>query len=125
MQIAMFGRVGMLRDFCEKCGYTALVIDGALACCDTPIQMNQAITSLKREAVTIAVRRLNRWQKEYILEEQQNRCFYCNQRFGSICFYKGREITLARQFDHIIPMAYHADNSLPNIVAACRQCNQW
>jgi hypothetical protein len=115
----------MFRDFCEKCGYTALVIDGKMACCDTPIRANQAITSLKREAITFDIRRLNKYQKAYILEKQENRCFYCNKLFGSICFYRGKEIKIVKTFDHIIPMAYQGDNSLPNIVAACRQCNLW
>jgi hypothetical protein len=125
MEIAMYGRVGILRDFCQKCGYTALVLDGRMACCDTPIRMNQAITSLKREAVTFDVRRLNKYQREFILDNQGNRCFYCNKLFGSNCYHNGKLIKLAKQFDHIIPMAYQSDSSLPNIVAACRQCNAW
>ncbi len=125
MQMAIFGRVVMLRDFCEGCQRTAFVLDGKLACCDTPAKLNQAITSLKREAVTLDIRRLNKYQKEYILDRQEHRCFYCNKMFGSLCTYRGKLIKITRHFDHIIPVAYQTDNSTPNVVAACSKCNMW
>jgi len=125
MQIVMYGRVGMLRDYCEYCERTALIIDGRLACCDRTANLNQSIKSLKREAVTFDVRRLNKYQREYILEKQERACFYCSKPFGIACFHYGREIKIKCNFDHIIPMAYQGDNSLPNIVAACQKCNAW
>lgn len=125
MQLVMYGRVGMLRDYCEKCERTALIIDGNLACCDTPMNANQSIKSFKRECVTLDIRRISTYVKDYILERQNYRCFYCNKLFGSHCFYKGKLVKIKKHFDHVVPMAYQADNSLPNLVAACSWCNMW
>lgn len=115
----------MLRDYCETCERTSLVLDGKLACCDTPIKANQSITSVKRECVTFDIRRLNKYQKAYIFSRQDNMCFYCRKLFGSQVFYKGRLSKVSIHFDHVIPVAYQTDNSSENIVAACRFCNLW
>jgi hypothetical protein len=60
--------------------------------------------------------------------KQVNKCYYCEQNFGSFIIYKKRIIVLKRNIDHIIPrsrlrwLSYNPEN---NYVASCHICNLW
>lgn len=58
-----------------------------------------------------------------ILEDQDNRCFYCGLRFGE--WYHDGKFARERsvRWDHLLPYSYSFNNNNDNFVAACQQCN--
>lgn len=50
--------------------------------------------------------------KPHLVNLQQGKCFYCNSLLG-----RDTEV------DHFLPFSKHNDDSLDNLVAACRKCN--
>lgn len=64
----------------------------------------------------------NNRQKE-LLQEQENRCFWCCQEFGTIVERKGKYKTLMPVWDHLIPIATGGSSKDNNFVAACQICN--
>ena len=50
--------------------------------------------------------------RQPLVESQTRECFYCASRLGSSC-----------AVDHFLPWSRHPDNSIDNLVAACRPCN--
>lgn len=59
-----------------------------------------------------------------ILDEQGYRCLYCQRRFGSVVYQRGRETVLRCEWDHMIPYCYSYDGRASNIAAACQLCNR-
>jgi 5-methylcytosine-specific restriction endonuclease McrA len=53
-------------------------------------------------------------RKQSLLKSQGKACFYC----GKSIDYKSATL------DHIVPYALGKDNSLGNLVLACKSCNQ-
>jgi 5-methylcytosine-specific restriction endonuclease McrA len=119
----LFGKVALNREFCSFCNRYALVIDGLLACCDR--NALEAPKSFKRE-VQIGIGKrdhLKKSEKKAILEEQDDRCLYCGQRFGSVVLRHGDPIVLRIHYDHMCPWAYVGTTTRQNIAAACHVCN--
>ena len=50
--------------------------------------------------------------KPHLVRLQESKCFYCNSLLG-----RDTEV------DHFLPFSKHNDDSLDNLVAACRKCN--
>ena len=50
--------------------------------------------------------------KPHLVSLQEGKCFYCNSSLG-----RDTEV------DHFLPFSKHNDDSLDNLVAACRKCN--
>ena len=50
--------------------------------------------------------------KPHLVRLQESKCFYCNSSLG-----RDTEV------DHFLPFSKHNDDSLDNLVAACRKCN--
>src|SRR5688572_22071623 len=58
-----------------------------------------------------------------ILARQNDRCLYCEHRFGTFVRRRGRVISLRLHWDHFVPYAYGQTNEKHNWVAACHVCN--
>lgn len=120
--LGLYGNVGLTKARCSDCKVYAFVIDGKLACCDTPI--NAMPQKVQREASPEQERRLPPLtERRAQLERQEHRCFYCERSFGSRVFRGTRGATLQVNWDHVIPYAYSQNNSAVNFVAACHICN--
>ena len=65
------------------------------------------------------------YAQKIMLEEQDNRCFWCDRRFGSTAFVRNRKRIIKLHWDHIVPYSFGADNTPRNFVAACSVCNSW
>lgn len=61
--------------------------------------------------------------KKAILIQQGFRCFYCGSKFGEEHIVKGKLFRVILNWDHLLPVAYRADNNRSNYVAACSVCN--
>jgi hypothetical protein len=123
--VALFGAVAMRREYCWRCRGMALVIDGELQCCDSPVS-ERPICGVKREIESEGVRRKPSTEAQAeILEHQENRCLYCEQEFGAWVFRNGktRPVQLRVEWDHLVPFSYTASCHDDGFVAACHVCN--
>ena len=122
--IALYGNVAIPRAYCPECERYAFVLDGELACCGTPYVFEARQT--RRLSVCPQDRKsLPKQQQEGILRQQDHRCLYCNRRFGSTVYIKGRPRGIRVHWDHQVPFALTQDNRITNIAAACQYCNRW
>jgi 5-methylcytosine-specific restriction endonuclease McrA len=120
--MGLYGSVAIPKVYCSECEGMSLVIDGVLACCDTPV--DEAPDRYKREIEAEQKRHIPpKKEREHQLELQGNLCFYCDRRFGSTVMRKNRQLRLKLAWDHMVPYAYSQDNSTSNFVAACHVCN--
>lgn len=120
--LSIYGNTLLQKTWCEDCECNTFVRDHRKLCCgqltyDTPERY-------VRESEPEFVRHLpNKFEREEILNAQDHRCFYCDQKFGSAKHRKGKEIALRLNWDHKLPYAYSANNHTSNFVAACHVCN--
>lgn len=120
--VALYGAIAMQRGWCSRCSGNALVIDGNLACCDSPFEETPAV--IKRMTLADGARRQpTASQKRAILAEQRDRCLYCERAFGTWAFRGGRSVRLRVHWDHMIPFVYSASCSDNEFCAACHICN--
>lgn len=123
-RIALYGNIGIIRSYCQDCERTALVLSGIKQCCDRPLA--EDVTGTERIIEPEAVKRQpNAREKRVILNRQHDRCLYCGRRFSSLVWYKGKQIVLRLNWDHVLPFEYCRDNADGNFVAACHVCNHW
>jgi len=105
----------MLRLFCKSCGSEAFVIDGLMACCGRPVDLEEVKSAKrKRESITKDSRgKPSRSVQLEILKHQCYQCIYCGANL------RGKRRV---DYDHFIPFSY-SQNSKNNFVASCRDCN--
>ena len=121
--IALFGNIAIERKYCKDCGTEALVIKGKLQCCGAPANDSKP-TRFFRESSPEQQRRLpGKREREQILRDQEDRCFYCGQRLNSLHVRNGKPLFLKLNWDHYIPYAMSQNNYPYNFVAACHVCN--
>ncbi len=123
--IGVYGSNKLERAYCPNCETTAFIIDGRIQCCDSKVDSTDEelevkyLSEGKRKRKTIPYA-----TKKLIIEFQDNKCFYCRKKFGTVYAKKGtndfKVTTVA--FDHISPHIYSRSNT-HNIVAACNLCN--
>lgn len=113
------------REFCPSCHDETFVFDGKLDCCGRDADLSQDVIFIqvseperKRKLPPLS------WRK-MILEKQGNRCYYCEQEFGRMVYYKRRAHLLRYCWDHREAYAYSFNNRPENFVAACQLCNAW
>lgn len=121
--IAIYGNVPLQRAYCSECDSYAIVKNGILQCCGNPCD----ITPLKYERMSNpdAVRKApSKSAQDKILQDQEDCCFYCGVRFGSVRHRDGKPFLIRIHWDHKLPYAYSQNNSNGNFVASCHVCNQ-
>lgn len=99
------------------------MIDKRLACCDKCHDPKP--DHYRRMSLTANRRWLSKAQRDLILNAQDQRCAYCDQRFGSRVIVNRRERRLNVNWEHCVPYSYSGDSNEENIVAACQICNGW
>lgn len=122
---SLYGKIALYRAKCNKCKTMAIVIDGKLQCCDSPIEaaetcINKRMTETQAEREHISIK-----IKREVLKQQENKCIYCERVFGESYWddLETRYKVLKPVYDHFLPVAYAQDNKIYNIVAACNECN--
>jgi len=117
--ISLYGKVALIKKFCEVCKVYAFVIDGVFRCCgkkDKVDYIENCNKKYKRESLGTGVRGYVRKQeRDAILKYQNNKCVYCE------CDLRKTSI----HFDHFVPFSFtytgHVDGDL---VASCSDCNR-
>ena len=120
--IALYGNVGIERGYCKACGTNAFIKNGRLTCCGAPI--NGEPKKFYRECEAPQGRRTPpAAEKRRILEEQENRCFYCGLSFDDHNYRRSLPVKLKLHWDHQLPYSYSQNNKTANFVASCHICN--
>lgn len=120
--VALYGKVALVRARCKACRAMAIVIDGRFQCCEAVADV--APNRVKRMSQVPGVKkRPTRAQQAEILTSQDYRCFYCGLSFGSTQIRKGKAVRLSLNWDHVVPFSFSMSNSEGNMVAACQVCN--
>lgn len=121
--IAIYGKLKMFRVYCEECKGMTLVLDDKKLCCDMPAPKK----SIKQEEIIVSPdgRRKKpslKRQKE-ILEKQDNKCLYCNNKFGTAYFRDGKLKLTKLHWEHLVPFSYTQRSSDKDFIASCNVCN--
>ena len=103
MEKIIIGKIILFRLLCPKCGEYNLSGDNYFLCtyCKTKydgekIESQRIVTGVKRKNYSVT-------GKKYLLQKQDNKCFYCGNEFGIYYYKSGRVRTLAYHADHQIP----------------------
>ena len=121
--VALYGNVAILREFCSACNRMALVVEGRLLCCDREASQEETKDIKRMIESEQKRRRLLVREKRIVLKEQADRCLYCSGRFGSVVRHNGKPSVLRVCWDHLVPYSYNQDNGHHNFVASCQLCN--
>lgn len=120
--LSIYGNTVLQKVWCEDCECETFVRDKRKVCCgglvyEEPIRY-------VRESEPEFVRHIpTKFEQARILNEQDGRCLYCDQRFGQTKHRKGKPLKLKLHWDHKLPYAYSADNRASNFAASCQICN--
>jgi len=120
--LALYGRVAIERQYCQRCRRFAFILEGAMACCRFPI--DGAAERSRRMIVSEQRRRMPSvsHRKEQI-KQQNGECLYCQLPLDGYVFRNGRATRIKIHWDHVVPYSYSQDNGHPNFVASCHVCN--
>jgi hypothetical protein len=117
--LAVYRNVAPEKSRCSICGDLSIVRNGMTTCCQAPV--SGIPTKYERETQAAYNRkRPPRPDQARILEEQDNRCFYCRVKFGSVRKRNNRPVTIRIEWDHMLPFVYSQNNRTDNFVAACQ-----
>lgn len=120
--IALYGSVALERGYCESCEAMAIIKNGRFQCCNSPVE--NAPEKFERMSEPFYGRKTPaKAEKDKIVNQQGNGCFYCGVTFGSIRFRRGLPFIVKIQWDHKLPFAYSQNNRTENFVASCHVCN--
>jgi len=110
---ALYGSSILVRTYCNDCKLWTIVLDKIKQCCDDVCDEEICSTERLSEPSREKTRGGPRLPiKKKVLEEQSNRCAYCDRPFIS------RPI-----WDHFIPFSYLQGSPHDNWVACCSRCN--
>jgi hypothetical protein len=120
--IELFGNVGLQRAVCPKCKSYAFVVGGKFTCCGTffdkkPADYHRVIEPFQHRKTP------RNDDKENILDQQGQRCIYCDGAFGNFTIRNGKPLMLELCWDHMLPYNLTQNNYSYNFVAACQICN--
>ena len=122
--LMQYGNTILQRGYCVFCKNTAIILENVLQCCDRVVVNDDKPKPLYL-ATSAYLRRKkpSLKQRSHILTMQENKCKYCNYKFGSYILKNNKMIVLRIVWDHHIPYSYGANNNTENFVAACQICN--
>ena len=120
--VALYGDVAIRRVYCYDCHCWTFIRKGVKVCCG--MYENESPSIYKRIVEPEYQRRLpSPAERKKILEWQANKCLYCGQEFGNTQHRHGLPVKLKLVWDHKLPYAYSANNSVSNFAACCHVCN--
>jgi len=123
MEKILAGKVILFKWTCHSCGYENLGNEKRCESCNSPPYDNNGKI---RQLTPPLQKRNNLMSRKYIaklIENQLNRCYWCNRLFGTWIRKNNKFIELKAVIDHKMPCAYFQDDSPSNLVAACQVCN--
>jgi hypothetical protein len=120
---ALYGTVAIERRYCPVCDSMAFVIDRTLQCCEMKVEPNDDMGVVREVESDGCRRKPSAEAQKKILAAQDERCFYCDQKFGSIQLRGHKVHRLVVEWDHLIPFSYTQSCHDEQFVAACDVCN--
>lgn len=119
---ALYGNTGLKRAYCRECDREAFVLGGVLQCCES--RLERPASGYHQESPPVGRRRIPpKDDQDAQLCAQDDRCFYCRNRFGELIQVYDRPVKLRPCWDHLVPYSYSQNNHTYNFVAACQLCN--
>jgi hypothetical protein len=108
--VAYYGNIAIERRYCEDCKGFAFVIDGEIRCCGQKV--NEPLPTKRKRMSDVPWKRKGppKKEKDRILREQDESCFWCERRFGKIVWLGRKRIALRIEWDHLIAFTYSLDN---------------
>ena len=120
--VAIYGNTTILKGYCNDCNSIAFIKKGILQCCEK--STDDLPKGFKVESEAQPKRKIPPLEyRKNKLEEQNNKCFYCEIPFGEICYKNEKPIKLKINWDHFVPFDYGYNNGSTNFVASCQICN--
>ena len=120
--VALYGNIALERAYCRNCDSSSFIKADKFVCCGSPAPKVPAKFYRESDAPERRKQPPKREQR-LILAEQNLRCYYCLERFGTLKFRVGTPIILSITWDHQVPYAFSCNNESKNFVAACQVCN--
>lgn len=122
MSVALYGNVSIPRGYCKDCEGMSFIRNGRFACCGELVE--GAPGKFERMSEPLFGRKTPpKREKDRILREQNDRCFYCGVLLGSRRYRNGLPFLVKVNWDHQLPFAFSQNNKTENFVAACHVCN--
>lgn len=122
MRKLLYGRVTLLSGVCPRCGYEAFVRNQTFTCCG--LRTTETAQRWKRMSVSPGRRcYIPKWMVEQLVLEQGGRCIYCDIRFETAEYRRGRLVRKSVHVDHMTPFSWDANSDIENLSAACSICN--
>src|ERR1700757_3514336 len=120
--VAYYGEIAIERRYCEDCERFAFFIDGEMRCCGAKLQVERP-NKRKRMCDVYGKRKgPPKKERDRILREQHDNCFWCDRGFGNSVWLGRRRIVLRVEWDHLVPFGYSRNNNTQNFVASCHIC---
>jgi hypothetical protein len=120
--IAIYGAVKIKRGHCKKCKDYAFIIDKTFTCCNSSV--DGKINKYKRMSDASGIRRKPNVKIQMnILNNQRNKCKYCDIEFGELYFKSNKPFISRVHWDHLVPFSYLQENPYGNWIASCNICN--
>ena len=118
-----YGGVVIERGICTVCGDPCIICkDNTSSCCNGEVKRFNKGIVVKETSGTAKRKRPGRELQKYILEKQDNKCYWCGREFGSYILSPHNIVIILRPvWDHYIPYIYSGSND--KFVASCSRCN--
>lgn len=103
-ELAIYGRVYVVRGRCSACKRIAFIIDSEFQCCGRKVRVNP--TSVRRvcEAPNEHSRQPGLRVQHRILASQNYLCLYCDISLLGTVVYRGKLRRVKVTWDHIVPL---------------------
>ena len=125
----LYGTTLIQRGLCSICGDECLILSDRLsACCHGPARVfleggvsKETVTGNRRQRYKPPAK-----VQRFLLEQQENRCYWCGREFGSwVASAKGKVYELRPYWDHFIPFVITGSSQADQFVATCWICNSY
>ena len=122
---SIYGKIKLNKHICPLCGNSILNNDSFFSC-DVCNYSNEDEEAKTFEIIVppSGIRKIpSRDIQGKLLEIQNNKCYWCANKFGTP-YWKNNKIRFLRiHWDHKIPFSYEKANRDDNWVASCNICN--
>ena len=123
-EIVFYGNTTLERCRCGACKQMAFVIDNQFQCCGGDyIEQDTGTETVYEVRPEWRRKGPSKGRRKELLEQQENKCIYCGQLFGTYAKKKRKTVKLQVRYDHFMPYCSAFNNKDENYVAACNICN--
>ena len=122
------GKVTLAKWICPSCGEENLTGYDSLVCQNRGCNLVFENAEFKRTRVIARRERrdpVSRVMARRIADQQEGRCFWCENEFGMYVMKQNVVRRLEIVVDHVLPWSFSLDQGKKNLVASCQICNGW